>query len=328
SLNEYDRGIEIYQKLLKVNTRNTKVLSLLGDLLFQKGELEQALRYYRKIVDIEPASERARTAYINMGIVLDEAQRFEEAVEAYNSALTINPKDDTALYNLGIAYKHAGKPEEALRSWKKATELNPDSEKPLIARADLLYERGQYDDALEDYGRIADKWPLMPRPQFSIAAIYHKKGMLDYAKKRYLKVIELANDNELVRKAYINLGMIASQDKKDAGDFNEAVGYVQKALLAQPGDPETLQSLGVIYYRKGAYDKAVESFYQVIKASRDKALLGQAYNHIGMCYYRKADYKKSLRAFTQGIDEDPANEELRMNRKAAMQAYEQGLESD
>ncbi|MGL4368716.1 MAG: tetratricopeptide repeat protein, partial [Spirochaetota bacterium] len=44
SLNEYDRGIEIYQKLLKVNTRNTKVLSLLGDLLFQKGELEQALR--------------------------------------------------------------------------------------------------------------------------------------------------------------------------------------------------------------------------------------------------------------------------------------------
>jgi tetratricopeptide (TPR) repeat protein len=326
SLQEYDRGIDIYKKLLTVNSRNVKVLSLLGDLLFQKGELEQALRFYKKIVEIEPASERAHTAFINIGIVLDEAQRFDEAIEAYNNALTINPKDDVALYNLGIAYKHAGKADEALKSWKKSSELNPDNEKPLIARADLLYERGEFDDALEDYGKIADKWPLLARPQFSIASIYQKKGLNDYAKKRYLKVVELGNDNELVRKAYLNLAMISSQGKKEAGEFNEAVSYVQKALLAQPGDAETLQSLGVVYYRRGSYDKAIESFYQVIKSSRNKPLLGQAYNQIGMCYYRKADYKKALRAFTQGVEEDPANEELRMNRKAAMQAYEQGLE--
>ena len=82
----------------------------------------------------------------------------------------------------------------------------------------------------------------------------------------------------------------------------------------------------MVYYRRGSYDKAIESFYQVIKSSREKSLLGQAYNQIGMCYYKKADYKKALRAFTQGIEEDETNEELRMNRKAAMQAYEQTLE--
>jgi tetratricopeptide (TPR) repeat protein len=326
SLQEFDRGIDIYKKLLSVNSRNIKVLSLLGDLLFQKGELEQALRYYKKIVEIEPASERAHTAFVNIGIVLDEAQRFDEAIEAYNNALTINPKDDVALYNLGIAYKHAGKPDEALRAWKKSSELNPDNEKPLIARADMLYERGEFDDALEDYGKIADKWPLLPRPQFSIASIYQKKGLFDYAKKRYLKVVELGSDNELARKAYLNLAMISSQGKKEAGEFNEAVGYIQKALISQPGDAESLQSLGVVYYRRGSYDKAIESFYQVIKSSREKPLLGQAYNHIGMCYYKKADYKKALRAFTQGVEEDETNEELRMNRKAAMQAYEQTLE--
>lgn len=120
--------------------------------------------------------------------------------------------------------------------------------------------------------------------------------------------------------------MIASQDKKDAGDFKEAVGYAQKALLASPNDPEALQALGIIYERKGAYDQAIESFYQVIKSSRDNSLIGQAYNQIGICYYKKNEYKKALRAFTQGTEEDPANEEIRMNRKSAMQAYEQTIE--
>jgi tetratricopeptide (TPR) repeat protein len=325
SLNEYDRALEIYQRMIKINSRNTKVLALLGDLYYQKGELEQAIRFYTKITEIEPASERARTAFINMGIALDDAQRFEEAIEAYEHALSINGKDDIALYNLGLAYKHAGKPEKALLSWKRATEINPDNEKPLIARADLLYERGEFDEALEAYGLIADKWPLLPRPQFSIAAIYHKRGQLDYAKKRYLKVVELNTDAELTRKSYINLGMIASQDKKDAGEFNEAVGYVQKALLVTPNDPEALQSLGIIYSRKGTYDRAIEAFYQVIKSSRDQKLSAQAYNQIGICYYRKADYKKALRAFTQGNEEDPANEEIRMNRSSAMRAYEKTL---
>ncbi|HEY1405465.1 MAG TPA: tetratricopeptide repeat protein, partial [Spirochaetota bacterium] len=326
SMNEFDRGIDIYERLIKINNRNVKVLALLGDLFYQKGELEQSLRYYKKITEIEPAGERARSAFINMGIVLDEAGRFEESIEAYEHAMTINDKDDIALYNLGLAYKHSGKPEKALSAWKKATEINPDNEKPLIARADLLYERGEFDDALEEYGKIADKWPLLPRPQFSIAAIYHKKGMLEYAKKRYLKVVELNTDPELTRKSYINLAMISSQGKKDAGDFNEAVSYVQKALLASPNDPEALQSLGIIYERKGAYEQAIESFYQVIKSSRDNTLLGQAYNQIGICYYKKTDYKKALRAFTQGTEEDPSNEEIRMNRKSAMQAYEQTLE--
>ena len=326
SMNEFDRGIDIYEKLIKINARNVKVLSLLGDLYYQKGELEQALRFYRKITEIEPAGERSRSAFINMGIILDEAGRFEESIESYEHALTINDKDDIALYNLGLAYKHAGKPEKALYAWKRAVEINPDNEKPLIARADLLYERGDFDEALEDYGKIADKWPLLPRPQFSIATIYHKKGQLDYAKKRYLKVIELNSDAELTRKSYINLAMIASQDKKDAGDFKEAVGYAQKALLASPNDPEALQALGIIYERKGAYDQAIESFYQVIKSSRDNSLIGQAYNQIGICYYKKNEYKKALRAFTQGTEEDPANEEIRMNRKSAMQAYEQTIE--
>ena len=79
---------------------------------------------------LEPATENARVAYLNMGNILDDAQRYEEAIEAYQKALSISPKDDAAYYNLGIAYKHAGKPELAITAWKKAAELDPNDRAP------------------------------------------------------------------------------------------------------------------------------------------------------------------------------------------------------
>lgn len=327
TLGNYDQAISVYEKLMKINSRNVKVLSLLGDLFYQKGELEQAIKFYRKIIEIEPSSEHARSAFINLGIALDDAGRSDDAIEAYQSALAINPKDDVALYNLGIAFKHAGKPEKALEAWKKATDLNPDNEKPLLARADLLYERAEYDEALEAYGVISEKFPLLSRPHFSIASIYFKRSEFAYAKKRYLKVIELNNDKDLTLKSLVNLALISSQDKTDTASYNEAVSYIQKALALNDSDPEALKTLGIVYSRRGSYELAIEALYQAVKSSNDKTLTGQIYNQIGICYYRTGDFKKALRAFTQGSDEDPSNEEIRVNKKSAMQAYEKTLEN-
>jgi TolA-binding protein len=80
--------------------------------------------------------------------------------------------------------------------------------------------------------------------------------------------------------------------------------------------------------KKEMYDKATDTFYQVVKGANDSKLVADAYNNIGKCYYKKRQYKKALQAFTRGIDEDPANEELRLNRKSASQAYEAELGRD
>ncbi len=325
SMKNYDKSLEVYNKVRKTNERNVKILSRIAEIYYEKGELDSAYELYRKITVLEPTTENARVAYLNMGNILDDAQRFEEAIEAYQKALSISPKDDSAFYNLGIAYKHAGKPELAIAAWKKASDLDSNDPAPLVAIADYYYERGYYDLAETEYRKITARWPQIQEPHFKMATMYYKRGNFDYAMNAYDKVIEIDSQSDLARKALINKAILISKDTKNTESVEKAKNLVQKALLMKPEDKEALFALGIIYMKKEMYDNAMDTFYQVVKGTSDSKLVADAYNNIGKCYFKKRQYKKALQAFTRGIDEDPSSEELRMNRKAASQAYESEL---
>jgi tetratricopeptide (TPR) repeat protein len=126
----------------------------------------------------------------------------------------------------------------------------------------------------------------------------------------------------------INKAILVSKTGKGDETMEKSMSLIQKALLMKPDDAEALFALGIIYMKKEMYDKATDTFYQVVKGTSDSRLVGDAYNNIGKCYFKKRQYKKALQAFTRGVDEDPTSEELRLNRKSASQAYEAELERE
>ncbi len=325
NLNDYDKSIDIYKRLLANNKRNVIILSKLAEVYFEKGAPENAMELYRKITILEPASENARVAYINIGNILDDMGRSEEAVEAYNKALTISGDDGSVLYNMGIAYKKAGKPELAIKAWYKSYELNK-SPKPLMAIAGVYEEKNLIDPAIEEYQKIIKQWDNNQEAHFHLAVLYYRKNLLDYAKEEFKKVIELNKNSEYAARSYTNLGIILSKNAgKNEALYDEAQLYIQKSLLQKPNDPEALISLGSVYYRKGMMDKAVDTFNLAISSTRDNKLLAEAYNYIGKCYHKKGQYKNALAAFSRGLEQDPTMEEIRINRKVSTQAYEDSL---
>ncbi len=328
SLNDYERSLKTYNSLLKTRKRNVKILSKVGELYYKRGELDRAYNTYRRITEIEPATENARLAYLNMGNIMDDANRFDDAIRAYEKALTISPKDASAHYNLGIAYKHAGKPELAIRSWQESARLNTKSPAPHIAIADYYYEKKFYDLAEKEFQTVLSRWPENQDAHFKIATIYYKRNNPEYALNAFKKVLELDENSELARKAMINIAVISSNLKNDEETLNKSIRLVQKALLMKPADPRALISLGIIFSRKEMYDRAIDTFYQALRNTNDSTLTADIYNNIGKNYFKKKLYRKSLQAFTRGIEEDPTNEEIRMNRKAAMQAYETVLSKE
>ncbi len=321
----YDRSLDIFNRLRKNNARNVKILSRIADIYYQKGEMDGAYEAYRRITTIEPATENARAAYVNMGIILDDTQRFDEAIEAYEKALAISPKDASTHYNMGIAYKHAGKPELAVRAWKQAAALDTGDPKPIVAMADYYYERGYFDLAEMEYQRVIARWPGIQEPHFKMGTMYYKRGNYDYAINAYQKVIQIDENSELARKAMINKAMLMSKTGKGEESLEKSANLARKALLMKPGDPQALLALGILYMKQEKYDTAMETLFQAVKSSNDGKIVGDAYNNIGKCYFKKRQYKKALQAFTRGVEEDPSNEEIRLNRRTATQAYEAEL---
>lgn len=328
SLKEYDKSLNAYNALLGVNQRDVRILSRIAEIYYEKGDIDSAHQYFRKITETQPGSEHARVAYVNIGTIMDDAQRYGDAINAYEKALAISPKDDMVLYNLGITYRKLGKPEKAIEVWKRATELNPREPKPLMAIADYYYRNNYLDMASDEYQKILRRWPDLQEAHFNLGAIYYKRNLVDYAMGEYKRVIELNERNEFGRKAMVNLGLLSAKKGPETEEsLRTALGYVQKAIMQKPNDADALFALGVIYYRKEMVEQAIDAFYQVVRATRDVKRIADAYNNIGMAYYKKKDYKRALRAFNRGVEEDPGNEDIRINRTTAMQAYEAELDN-
>jgi tetratricopeptide (TPR) repeat protein len=322
SLKDYDRSLNIYEKLLAVNTRNVKILSRIAEIHYEKGDLESALAAFSKITRIEPATENARVAYLNIGNILDDAGRFDEAIESYNKALALNPKDHDAYYNLGIAYRHAEKPELAIQTWKKGADLNPADPKNNLAMADYYYEKGLFDYAEQEYEKIMARWPQMQEVHFKTASIYYKKAKYEFALKGFLRTVEIDGKNDLARRSYINIALIKTRLNDDESTMEESVNMIQRSLMIKPGDSEALYALGTIFFRREMYERAIESFLQAIKGSSDPGITADSYNSMGKCYFKKKEYKRALQSFSRAVEENPSNEEFRMNRKAASEAFE------
>ena len=325
SLKDYDRSLRSYNKVLEKKGRDVRILSRTGEIYYSKGDLERAYEAYRKVTQVQPATENARIAFLNMGNILDDAQRFDDAIKAYESANAIRDNDDLAHFNLGLAYMHANKPALAVNAWKKAAQINPGNIKARMMLGDYYLQKGYPDLAEKEFQEIAYKWPEDQESTFKLGTIYHRQKDYADAKKAYRRVIEANGSTEFARKAYINLAVIISAEHQDENSFNEALGMVQKALQIKSDDPDALMALGMVYARMEMHERAIESFYQSVKASRDSKMTAECYNNIGKSYYAMKQYKRSIEAFGRGVEEDPANEEIRMNRKSAVQAYENEL---
>jgi len=75
--------------------------------------------------NVEKSPQKARP-HNNLGNVLYNQGRTEEAKEHYLQALKINPESEEAHNNLAISLVHIGNIERAIAHFRKALHINPD----------------------------------------------------------------------------------------------------------------------------------------------------------------------------------------------------------
>lgn len=105
--------------------KNVKEWYAIGIALISENRYEEAIKYYDKILEINPNDEKA---LLNKGSVLIELDRIEEAIKYYEMIIEINPNNVKALASKGIALAHLQEYNDALVMIDKALLLDPDNE--------------------------------------------------------------------------------------------------------------------------------------------------------------------------------------------------------
>jgi tetratricopeptide (TPR) repeat protein len=106
---------DAYDRALAIEPRHADALVNLGRLLQEQGKLEQAVRHYRSALETDP---KHPMAAFNLGTALEDLGRRTEAIEAYERAVEVDEAFADAHFNLARLYEAAGKPGAAIQHFR------------------------------------------------------------------------------------------------------------------------------------------------------------------------------------------------------------------
>ena len=97
---EYDNAITNYQQASVKNPANPTAQYNLGNALYKNKKIDEAVQAYDNALSNSSSKEDRSRSYYNKGVVLQNNKKLPECIDAYKNALKLNPQDEDARMNL------------------------------------------------------------------------------------------------------------------------------------------------------------------------------------------------------------------------------------
>jgi len=152
-------------KAVAATPASASVRNELGALLLQAGRADEAAVQLRAALAIDPNSAPART---NLGAALLAQGRAADALSELRQAVAADPKFAPARYQLGRACERLGDPSGAAESWNKSIELDPKLAEAHASLAAALYATGNAAAALSHWRAAVE---LVPSDAMALRAL-------------------------------------------------------------------------------------------------------------------------------------------------------------
>ncbi len=258
SLAAYDRAIELTAKNDSQNLAQAyegkavalshfgQHLSAIGQRTESKSRLEEAVENYDKVIEMdkdfvgqEAQQNRAGIlkelsdvrAWTAKGHALRSLGRNKEAIQAYDSALRLDPDLAAGWSGKGAALRDLGRYNESVQAYEKAIQIDPELARAWIAKGDVLLSLKRCNESMNCYENATDilsrnlaKDPNDSDAWWLKAESLDDLGRSEAALEAYDKVIDLNTTNALgalIRKSdiFITLGRY----NESAETFDEAI---------------------------------------------------------------------------------------------------------
>ena len=252
---QYQETLNEASKLLIKFPSSVIVYNIIGAANQSLGNLDEAIEAYNRALSIKPDYP---DAYNNMGNALKEQGKLEQAIEAYKKTLSIKPDYADAYNNMGITLQQQGKMEGATEAYSKAISIKPDLTEAYNNMGNALKEQDKLDEAIEAYNKALSLKPDYAEAYNNMGNALKEQGKLDEAIEAYNKAISIKPDNA---EAYNNtselLKMYSPKSKRSNNLFiiDNKIKELSSRLLNAKSNRKIVNNLlvGLSYINKDAF---------------------------------------------------------------------------
>jgi len=117
----------------------------------------------RQLQDVAESNPQEREARIALGNSYYDIGRFDAAIEWYEEALGIGPRDVNVQTDLGTAYLYTGNAVKAVELYKQSLQIDPKHQETLQNIGVAYFFTGNYSEAVENWKKLIALYPNYER---------------------------------------------------------------------------------------------------------------------------------------------------------------------
>ena len=240
----------LYRSVLERNPASWLAHDNLGVVLAQRGRPDEALVHYREAIRLNPAYPEA---YNNLGNVLAKARRFGEAEEAYAGALRARASFAAAEYNWGYALNQEGRYAQAEQHFLNALRLKADLAEVHFGLANARANLGRVPEAVPEYRQAIAMKPEFADAHANLGLALAESGSLQEGLAELEEALRLQPGNA---EAHAYYGFALSE----SGRFDQALAEYEAALARGPASADLHYQMGVVLHKLGRDGEASTHF--------------------------------------------------------------------
>ncbi|MCX6673110.1 MAG: tetratricopeptide repeat protein [Methanothrix sp.] len=253
---------------------------------------------------------KSAEVWFNKGFALSSLGWYDEALQAYDRAIEIDPNFAEAWNNKGTTLHKQDKYDEAIKAYDEAIRLDPEYVDAWYNKGNSLVDQGEYDEAIKAYDEAIRLDPKFAYAWNNKGSALGVQGKYDEAIKARDEAIEI-DPNFAV--AWCNKGIAFGEQ----GKYDEAIKAFDEAIRLDPDFAEAWYSKGVALHKQDKYDEAIKACDEAIRLDPNYA---EAWNNKGTNLHKQDKYDEAIKAYDEAIRLDPEYVDAWYNKGVALKA--------
>ncbi len=233
-----------------------------GILLFRSGDMEGAIEFFRRAIEIKPEYVHA---YVSLGSAQLRIDQLEAAERSFRRALEFDDENALAYLGLGQTYELFGSPDEAIRYVERALELDPESADATFTLALIYAGQAEHEREFEALTRTVGIDPQNSQAYSRLADIF-------LANRMYPEATRALNAAAAGRIPVEHIHTRLAEAHYSMGDLERAESELRREISLRPRSASARASLARVLDEVGRTEESISEWKAAIDLTANAQL--------------------------------------------------------
>ena len=294
AIKAYEKAIEAYTKLEKMNSRLAIAWNGKANELFKLSQNKEAIEAFEKAIELDST---VASFFYGKGMVLASIGKRNEALLSFDNSLNVDSQNVYALNGKANIMFELGKYQDALKLYKQAIHWDPNFPSSWNGQGNVYVKLGLLSDALESFDKAIELNTSMAQPWNGKGNVYRLQNQSDEAINAYKKATEL---NPEFASPWNGMGLTYFERE----NYSTALKAFKHAAETDPRWAVPRIQLGDLHAKLGNYSLAISAYK---KAAGLDHKCASCWYKLGGVYEQTNELNKAREAYTHALERDETN---------------------